>query len=121
MKFQELLNEGLFQKGVDWLIKNTATFEDLYIKNQKNYSNGLPFTVNSPMKNIKFLRVKNGYSYFTVKTVKKELLCVMKEEYKTDMEDYISDDAPVRLFTAKLSKLENNGITPYFITKIREA
>jgi hypothetical protein len=37
-----------------------------------------------------------------------------------DLEDFISDNEPDKLYLSKLSKLENNGITPFFITKIRE-
>jgi len=117
---QNNLSEGLFQKGIDWLIKNTSTFEDIYIKNQK-FINPVPVVVVSPKKNIKFLKVKNGYAYFSVKTSKKTILCIMKESHTEDLEDSISDNAPVKLYLSKLSKLENNGITPFYITKIREA
>ena len=117
---QNNLSEGLFQKGIDWLIKNTSTFEDIYIKSQK-LVNPIPVIVESPKKNIKFLKTKNEYAYFSVKTSKKTFLCVMKEEYKVDLEDFISDNEPVKLYLSKLPKLENNGITPFFITKIREA
>ena len=117
--FEDKVNEGLLQKGMDWLIKNTATFEEMYINTQKNYG-AKTFVIESPMDNIKFMKKKNKYVYFSVKYKNKDLLCIMKEDYKTDLEDYISDNEPVALTLAKLTKLENNNITPYFIKKIRE-
>ncbi len=114
------ITEGLFQKSMDWMIKNTSTFEEIYINSQQKYG-AKTFVIERPINNIKFIKVKNKYSYFSVKYKNKDILCIMKDEYDTDFKEYISDNAPVALTLVELSKLENNGITPYFIKKIKEA
>jgi len=119
MTFKDYINEGIIDKGINWLINNTKTFEELYINTQKNYG-AKTILVKSPVDNIKFIKEKNSYAYFIVNTGKKELICIMKDEQTEDMKDYISDNAPVNLTIVSLPKMENNGITPFFIKKIRD-
>jgi len=115
------LNEGAWDKIVNWAINNIDIIKDKYIKDSKNY--GMKnFIVNSPGKNIKVIRQKGKYFFTKVTTAKgMELLMLIDKKDAEDNEDMLQGDFPIHIFGNNLPELENNGITPYIFNRTYEA
>jgi len=114
-----VITEGLFQKGTDWLIKNTDTFEDLYINTQKNYGSS-SIVIENPKETMEVVKTKGKYVYLTVKYLKSTHLCIIKDKELKGYEDLVTGDSKLMLRISSLKKLENNGIVPFYITRINK-
>jgi len=120
-----IMNEGMLDNIMKYLIKNIGAVQKKYIEKQSNYGRELPDFIKK-IKVVGDAKIK-GYKWVTVTGKNtKEKICLINvkdpeiSQYTLDeIIQYVKDEYKVTYQIAPLPELEQNDITPYVIVKIK--